>query len=1604
MAAAAARELFGPGPSTIVDIRLEKGLILQDDRPNTLYLAVSEDRNSYTVSSAADEEFVTHSRGRFGAAPEIPPLFDLHAARRRCLAECTGEEVYRRLSQQGYDYGPTFRGVRRAWFGASEALFQVAWPDGLDEEAGFAFHPAVLDAYMNAAPLLLDGAQLWLPAGADRLVFFEALPKKGWGHARLARQSAHEVSLDLAWTNELGRCSCSCRLVYRAVRRAGEQPGKANLLTQHVWERQALETRPQAQAGKRWLVLADQGGLAEGLARELTAAGGEPVLVYRGKPPEESAAVRYCLQDDSPEEMVRVLEGLGEFTTAVHLWSADPPPEDPLEAQTPGAFSVLLLSQTVLARQQSPQLCLVTRGACRVAAAETPVVPMSTIWGLGRTIANEQPGLRPRLIDLGSADADASVLYGEIAANDRESEVALRGGQRWVCRLRPMPLTRPAGTTPFRLAIRIPGSISNLLFEAVHTPSPAADEVVVAVVAAGVNFKDVVKIMGLIDADSLAKTRSGQALGGECAGRVVAVGAGVSAFRPGDEVVALTGNCFGALAVAKECLTALKPAGLSFEEAATLPVAYLTAYYALCECARVRPGERVLLHAATGGVGQAALRISQALGLEVLATAGSDAKRDLLRRQGVRCVMDSRSLAFAEEARQAAGGIGVDVVLNTLPARTLPASLEALRPRGRLVDLSNIYTASTIDLRAFQKGLSVTAFDLDQLMRTDLDEVGKHFRAAMRFVVEKQLPALPHRSFPLSEAAEAFRLMAQAQHIGKLVLVPDANPDTPVDVSELPGPRLDGNATYLVTGGTSGFGLFTAGWLVERGARHLALLSRRGFTSAEDEETAAALRRRGATVRVLLADLSSADELSGAFAEMRRTMPPLRGVIHSATLYLDGVLTNLDVASFRRMLLPKAVGAWHLHRLTAELPLDFFVLYSSVAGLYGNTGQASYAAANAFLDGLAEHRRALGLPATAVAWGPIGEVGAVKRHQWLENHFRDVGLDLLPPADALRWLGVLLERGCATGAVQLVRWEKMRLPGAQTPRFSHFVQPAGNIAQKRTLAEQLAGADAETLPALAVEQLTRMAAAVLGGRTENFDSAAPLTSLGLDSLLASELSNRLRNELGVTASAVRLLGGSSIHHLAQQVVSQLLAPAVRSAAPPPRPSKNGSPEAWPLSWQQQPIWGLDRRCPGRGFFNLPAVLRLKGPLDADALRRALQGLLTRHAPLAAPVRVTADGPIQTVRPRVVLDLPVEDLSTLPASESEAVLAERARRMAQSGFDLTAEPLLRARLLRLAGNVHALILVVHHLAADGASLPPLLREGFALYLAERAGVGNPLPPLSWTYRDFVLWQRERMTGSQLHGLLDHWRKTLDGRLPALPLPLDCVRSETPSLRGAQCPFEVPAEVVTALRALARAEHCTLFMTLLTGLGVHVHRVTAMEDFCLGTFTANRGRPEAQHLVGCFINQLALRIDLRGDPSLRTALRRIQTTTLAAQEYGELPFALLTEHLEAELPPPHSPLQVVLIFHNELGSLDQFDLPVDGLEVEFRACDNGGAKRDWTFHVFEEDDRLVGNLEYDVDLFKAETARETADGFLQALALLATEPDRALSAADRSLTTA
>ncbi len=807
-------------------------------------------------------------------------------------------------------------------------------------------------------------------------------------------------------------------------------------------------------------------------------------------------------------------------------------------------------------RHETPcHLTFVTRGAFPTANGQGSLDPgQAPLWGLGRVIGTEHASLHVRSIDLHSplsAKEDAATLAAELLRRDAETEVQLSAGQRYVNRERMTTMTDLARQTgpiasAFALDFQPHGGLDSLYLREAERRGPKSNEVEIAVEAAGLNFRDVLWVMGMLPEEAVEHGFSGPTIGMECAGRIVRAGAAVTSLKPGDRVVAFASNCFGSHVTTDAGAVAAIPDALDFAQAATIPTAFLTAYYAFDYLARLEPGETVLIHGAAGGVGMAAIQIAKLKGAKVIGTAGSARKRRMLEMLGVDHVLNSRSLEFADEVMKITGGVGVDVVLNSLAGEAITKSLQCLRPFGRFLEIGkrDLYANSRIGLRPFRNNLSYFGIDADTLIVERADLARAIFQKVIRHFAAGELRPLPFQAVPISRAAEAFRSMQQSKHVGKLVISTQLEQAESVPVVRFKKPVKAG-ATYLVTGGLGGFGLATAEWLVEQGATSLALIGRRGAVTEEAIAGVARLERMGASVRAFAADIADADALAKVLATIRAEMAPLTGVIHSAAVIEDTPILNLGPELIERVFRPKLLGAWNLHQATLHDPLEMFVLYSSSSAVVGNPGQGAYVAANLYLDSLALYRKSLGLPALSVGWGAIKDAGFLTRHQHVAEMLRTrTGLEATPAQEALADLGRLSAAGATR--VCAARFDLNRLgqvgPGATIPpRFLPIIPKgaAASMQNAETLADLLKKTPEADRRALILARVREHGARVLGTSAALINVDQPLADMGLDSLMAVELAGGLERDLGQPVSVMQMLSAGSLAAIAELVMKML---------------------------------------------------------------------------------------------------------------------------------------------------------------------------------------------------------------------------------------------------------------------------------------------------------------------------------------------------------------------------------------------------------------------------------------------------------------------------------
>jgi acyl transferase domain-containing protein/acyl carrier protein len=877
-----------------------------------------------------------------------------------------------------------------------------------------------------------------------------------------------------------------------------------------AWNTVFLVQKPVAQSvqNEKWLILADRQGVGASLAARLDGAGAICTIVH---------------SDQS------VREEKGSWDGIVHLWSLDAASTDSLddvsliEAQRLVCESTLDVVQSVAVDQSVP-IWLVTQGSqiigagvAAVAAAQAP------LWGLGRTLEYERPELQCRCVDLDPASATAvDALWTEITQANSDTQIAFRDTDRFVARLSPLV---PTADSRVRLTIPSRGLLDNVCMEPAQRRVPGHGQVEIKVDASGVNFRDVLNVMNLYPGDP-------GPLGGECTGRVERVGTGVTHVKTGDVVVAVAPGSHDGYVLAESTLTAPRPEWMSPEEAISIPISYLTAAFTLESLAGMKSGDRVLIHAATGGVGLAAVRLAQRAGAEIFATAGSDAKRNYLRSLGVARVYDSRSLDFAEQIIADTNGTGVDIVLNSLADDFVGASFRTIARGGRFLEIGKrgIWTPERV--ASLDRDITYHIVDWGEVASSDPERIGALLRSLMQAAAHGEIRPLPVRTFEISDAVDAFRYVAQARHIGKVVL---RQPSVDVHVTS--------EGSYLIAGGFGGLGLSCARWLAERGARNIALAGR-SAPSASAESDMDELREMGVNVIVMRADISSSADVKAIMSRIDVELPRLRGVINAAGSLADATLAQQNWDDFRRVLGPKMDGSWHLHRATRDLSLDFFVLFSSVASILGSPGQGNHAAANAFEDALAHVRRSQGLPAVSINWGAWSRLGSAVRED-LERRRTRIGVGTLSPEEALLLFGYAMSQNPAQIAIARMDWRKFaaQTPGKGSDRFAALVRDSEEtspvVRQERdtvTLTTRLASAPEARRPDMLREHLEGIARSVLGfAATRRIDHRQPLQELGLDSLMAVEFRNALAAAIGRSLPATLLFSYPALDDIADHL-------------------------------------------------------------------------------------------------------------------------------------------------------------------------------------------------------------------------------------------------------------------------------------------------------------------------------------------------------------------------------------------------------------------------------------------------------------------------------------
>ncbi|MBI3136505.1 MAG: SDR family NAD(P)-dependent oxidoreductase [Bacteroidetes bacterium] len=920
-----------------------------------------------------------------------------------------------------------------------------------------------------------------------------------------------------------------------------------------------------------WLVFADESGTSAKIIKQLEALNKQCTLVKKAKAfkhVSENAFEVDLLSQADADAVIDFISARNKFEGIIFAWGLDCISNDKITAESlvtaeeQGSIMLMNVMRKLNLSTYSvnPKLWLLSSGAQTVGGTPQLInLAQEGLRGVSRVVVNEFPNYSSTMVDFSSPvqDLEIDLFIDELFANDRVDELAFRNKKRYVNRLERITTDMiaqralkkvPAEGSSYNATITEFGVLDNLVLRETDRTVPEADEVEVQIKASALNFRDIMIAMGLLSDDAVEGGLFGKTFGLECAGVVTAVGTNVKNIKTGDEVMATAPSCLGGFAYPKALHVVQKPKHLNWSEAASLPVVYTTAYFSLIYHCRLAKGETVLIHAAAGGVGIAAIHIALAIGAEVYATVSSADKRAYIESIGVKPgnIMSSRTLDFADQVMEKTNGKGVDVVLNSLSGEAIFKSVRCLSAYGRFIEIgkTDIYRNSKLGLQPFGNNLSYFGVDVDRLFEQKKEFGGKLFQESIDYFVANKFPAHPVKVFPIEKLADAFQFMAGARHIGKVIvkMEGEVNIAPPLEI------RFKENATYLVTGGASGFGLAVAEWMTTKGARHMVLLSRSGTKTDHEKAAVERMKAKGIDVFMAKGDVSNKADVARIFAEIKDKMPPLKGIQHAAMVLDDGSIPEIGYDRYMKVFIPKAVGCWLLHEQTKEMDLDHFVSYSSISAIYGNPGQVSYVGANSFLDNFSHWRRAQGLAAMTINWGVIGDVGFVARSGNVGGLLYKQGWKQFSLVQAL---GVL-EQMLLNNPVQRVAtdsdWEMIGsfFPhSAKSSRFAHLVNEksvsagghanAGDGALKATLLES----NPAEQYAILIDQLKETFGRVLGTTADKLNVIEPVTKYGLDSLMANQIRNWIQSNIGVDYSMMKIMRGPSMEEMTAQILDQL---------------------------------------------------------------------------------------------------------------------------------------------------------------------------------------------------------------------------------------------------------------------------------------------------------------------------------------------------------------------------------------------------------------------------------------------------------------------------------
>ncbi len=1505
LAAAAGMNYFGCDEVSLENVVLREALMLDDGARRVQVLVNPSDGGAdFEIYSrnAADTEGGWHMH----VSGQVAPLQSAAGAHvnlknlTRGGREIDIDAFYTKFDSYGtVHYGPIFRGLRHLWRTDDGAIAEVS----LDSQearrgGGFIVHPAVLDSCLQSMVAAMGAddsdpnGEGFMPFSVERINFYGKAPDTVWCRAVMKegdsfKKEMFQASFSIYTPDGTPVCDIINLTMRRTNRntldqiRAGQQ--SADICYDIVWRQIAAPEKHDMKG--HWLILAGRDmNFARAISDEITRDGGTcEMAVCAG---EDAPDGIQAIAPDSPEafrDLVSAFSAKEDARGILYLWAPDCTVPDftgkngeaPFKIHTAEAFLFLAQALAACGASSKNRLAAVTCQAQAVRAADQPVPTQSLVWGLEKSVAMELGQISPFIIDLDPVtelSSQAATLCAAAGARGwHEDKAAVRNGVFYSPRLvraahevparTPKVLEKPEGSYEVEV---LGGGLENIAVKPLTRHAPKPGEIEIAVEAYGLNFQNVMSAMGV--------TSQMKSMVLDCAGTVTAIGEGVTRFAPGDRVFTTTYGQFASHLYARELFTAPIPKGFSAVEASCIPTVFMTSWHSLIEVAGLKKGERVLLHSATGGIGQSAIQIARAVGAEIYATAGTERKRGLLRSWGIKHVYSSRTADFEKEILRDTGGEGVHVVLNFLVKDLCDAGMRCLVKGGRFVEIGKTDVRTPGEVKAVRDDITYTAVDLVKIGQKDENRLREIFTGCMEGFRKGFYHPLTHRVFTMDSVAEAFRYMLEGRHTGKVVV---RNVFVPGDT----GIRHD--ASYVITGGMSDVGLALAQHLAERGAGRIWLLGRHlPEAGSHQEEQVEKIRAAGCDARPLTCDVTDFDAMKAAFGEMTAQEDmPIRGVFHLAGFLDDDAIEKLTWDRFNAVLSPKVDGSWFLNELTRDMPLDHFVVFSSIASVFGTHGQANHVAANTFLDALIASRRADFLPGLSVNWGAWGEIGTVVRLGILDR-IRRQGVEGFDTATGLALLDAFMSSGATRRVVTRMDWNKMLPLLRATSGAAMFDEIRSRVKAGEKKAEKASTSRlAEEMRALPMdERLTRMRAYLrkeISGFLRISEDTIPddvnLTSLGMDSLISLDLFQRISRDLKIRIAPHEVSARPTVQAMAEKFAHDLGPDTAGETKKPEKENEADSPlsgllvpdpehacDPFPLSDMQQAYW-IGRGSDGLALGGVSCHFYFEAEaqnIDYDRYEKAWNELIARQSILRTVILDSEHQQVLAEVPPYII--PRHDLRGLSGREVEEKIQAMRAEMSHEVVAVDKWPNFRIEITELSDTVCRLHFSFDLMLCDFHGISLLLHELGEIY----AGRGAKLPKMEITFRDYRLAEERYRKTKTFERDRRYWLDRIDSLPEAPRLPLAVKPSALTHTEFRRLMKTIDKGVWLSLRKKGEARGLTPTAITLAAFAEVLGLWSADRKFTLNLTLFNRlpMHRQVNELVGEFTSNTLLAVDL------------------------------------------------------------------------------------------------------------------------------------------------